>query len=201
MSVDAEQVLDYWFGAEHGEWEAAPGKAQIWFRGGEAVDREIGERFGDAVRAAVAGELEAWAATPRGRLALVILLDQMSRNVHRGSGEAFAGDPRAHRLVEEGLARGVDRELRPCQRPFLYMALVHAEDLACQDRACALFEALAAEAPPDKRGPFDQYLHFARLHRDIIARFGRFPGRNARLGRESTPEERDFLAKPGSSFG
>jgi len=201
METTSDDVLAFWFGEEHGDWEAAPGKASMWFRGGADVDREIRERFGDAVRRAGAGELDGWAETPRGRLSLVVLLDQMTRNIHRGSGEAFACDERVRVLVAEGLVAGVDRELRPVERTFFYMPLMHAEDLACQDRCLALFEALSAEASHEHRERFAANVEYARRHRDVVARFGRFPHRNQRLRRESTPEEREFLKQPGSSFG
>lgn len=192
MSID--DVLEFWFGPELGG--PFPDELrQRWFRGGEAFDREIRERFAADVERAARGELEDWAGTPRGRLALVLLLDQFTRNIYRGDGKAFACDARAEQLAIEGVERGEDRALPAAARSFLYMPLMHAENLELQNRCVALFEAHAREDPD---GDFAKY---ARMHRDVIERFGRFPHRNARLGRESTEEEIEFLRQPGSSFG
>lgn len=187
MTEAYEEVLDYWFGPGD---TVSDEVRQRWFKKSEATDRDIRERFGDAVARAGRGELDEWAATPRGRLALVILLDQFTRNIHRERPEAFACDAKAQRLVSEGLGRGDDRELSAAQRAFLYMPLMHAEDFELQNRGVALFEAAG-------QGSFADY---ARRHRDIIERFGRFPHRNAVLGRESTTEELEFLREPGSFF-
>jgi uncharacterized protein (DUF924 family) len=194
MSQRIDDVLEYWFGPDL----AGPIPDELskrWFRGSEAFDREVRERFGPDVERAARGELEDWAGTPRGRLALVLLLDQFTRNIHRGDGRAFACDARARELALAGVERGDDRALPAAARSFLYMPLMHAEDLELQDRGVALFEAL------DRETSGGDHAKYARMHRDIIARFGRFPHRNARLGRESTEEEIEFLKQPGSSFG
>ncbi len=135
------------------------------------------------------GGLEQWRSTPLAALALVVVLDQFSRNMFRGTPRAFAGDPAALAAATVALERGFDRLLSPAERIFMYLPFEHAEDLAAQHRSLALFEAL---------DPND--LEYARRHHEIIARFGRFPHRNAVLGRESTPEEIEFLKGPGSSF-
>ena len=135
------------------------------------------------------GELERWQSTPLAALALVVVLDQFSRNMFRGTRRAFAGDPAALAAATHMLEGGFDRLLCAQERTFVYMPFEHAEDLAAQRRSLVLFEAL---------DPND--MEYARRHHDIIARFGRFPHRNAVLGRESTPEEIEFLKRPGSSF-
>jgi len=182
MVATPEEVLTYWF-------EGGPDRTARWFGAGPATDAEVRRRFGDTLERAARGELDEWAATPRGRLALVVVLDQFSRNVHRGTARSFAQDSRALALCLEGLGRGEDRALAPVERAFFYMPLQHAEDAGVQERSVACFERLAAEAP-DVAG----FLDYARQHRDAIARFGRFPHRNATLSRRSTPEEDAFLA-------
>ncbi len=185
-------VLDFWFGT-------ADAFDARWFNGGQAFDREIGERFGATIDAALAGELDAWTATTDGALALIVVLDQFTRNVHRGTPRAFAGDARALALAQALIAGGADRALPPLRRWFVYLPLEHAEDLALQDACVARFEALLAEAGA-QREAIASALDYARRHRDVIARFGRFPHRNAILGRASTAEELDFLRQPGSRF-
>jgi uncharacterized protein (DUF924 family) len=171
-----------------------------WFRRDEAFDARVRERFGGVLEAAARGGHDAWTATPRGRLALVVVLDQLSRNALRGTAGSFAQDARARKAATEGIDRGEDRELPPLERMFLYMPLVHAEDRAAQARAVSLFEELARDAPPTLASSLADALRFARMHRDIMERFGRFPHRNAILGRESTAEEIEFLKKDGSRF-
>src|SRR5690606_32287203 len=138
--------------------------------------------------------------TPQGRLALIILLDQFPRNMYRETPQAFAFDAKARALTLEGLQAGDDQALRPIERVFFYLPLEHAEDLALQHRCVELFETLAASLPEETRKSFDGFTDFARKHRVIVERFGRFPHRNAILGRESTDEEIAFLRTPGSSF-
>ena len=187
MNADAE-VLDFWFGAEPLATRAE------WFRKDEAFDARIRARFGGLVDDAIDGRLP----LPDGAeavLARLILLDQFPRNLFRGQARAFAGDATARALALGLIDAGGERVLHPLQRWFVYLPLEHAEDLALQDRSCALFAALAAEAPG-----FDSALDYAERHRDVIRRFGRFPHRNAALGRASTDEERAYLATPGSGF-
>jgi uncharacterized protein (DUF924 family) len=176
-----DDLLAYWF---------APGTSERWFVKDPAFDSELDRRFGALAAAAARGELDSWAETPRGALALTILLDQLTRNIHRGSPEAFAQDARARAVARAAIAAGHDALLTPLERPFLYLPFEHSEDPADQDRAVELFTAL---------GNAEQ-LDYAERHRTIIQRFGRFPHRNAILGRESTAEETAFLAGPNSSF-
>ena len=165
------------------------------------LNNEIEQRFGAAVRAARAGQLDEWADDPRGRLALVILLDQFARNIFRGTADAFAADDRALALTQEAMERGHDTELDPIERVFLYMPLQHAESKVVQEQSVATYEALAESVPAAQRERFEGFTKYARLHRDIVARFGRFPHRNAILGRPSTEAERDYLAGDAPRFG
>ncbi|MGH8648383.1 MAG: DUF924 family protein, partial [Burkholderiales bacterium] len=152
-------------------------------------------------RRAARGELEPeWAATPRGRIALIVVLDQFSRHIHRGKPAAFAQDPAAQRLAAAGVEQGVDRGLTPAQRAFFYLPFEHAEDLGLQQRGVRLFQRLATEVAPAWRKEYTGFSDYAGHHRDIIERFGRFPHRNTILGRASTPEEIEFLKQPGASF-
>jgi len=182
----SEEILTYWFGGP--DW-AGPDRMQLWFRGGEHVDREIRERFGADVELARRGELNAWAEAARGRLALIILLDQFPRNIHRGSPEAYAKDALALELSLAGLDNGQYATLNGFEQMFFVLPLGHAEDLAAQDRALACCEAWVKSLPPALQGMGQGALGHAREHRDVIARFGRFPTRNELLGRTSTPEE------------
>jgi uncharacterized protein (DUF924 family) len=188
-----QDVLSFWMG---------DGKSPraAWFQKSDAFDESIRSRFEDAIDRASSGLLDAWADGPWGALALVVLLDQMSRNAFRGTPRSFAYDVRAREIATRAIDAGHDAQLAPLERAFLYMPLVHAEDRASQARAVALFEVLAASAPAELADYFKNSVKFARLHRDIVDRFGRFPHRNAVLGRASTPEEVAFLKEPGSSF-
>ena len=184
----ASDILAFWFGPQpHAERD-------VWFRKDDAFDREIRDRFGDALGAGIAGAFGEWCVAPPGSLARVILLDQFTRNAFRDTPDAFAGDSRALATTLHALDRGFDATLDPYERWFLYMPLEHAEDLALQDRAVELFAALARDTGVDSPLPW------VNRHRDVIRRFGRFPHRNQILGRASTDEERSFLEEPGSRF-
>lgn len=189
----ADELLDYWFGPKDGpEW----GKLRkLWFGGGPAVDEECRTRFGDLHVQADAGDLDAWRDWPEDCLALVILLDQFSRNLYRGTWKAFASDAKALALAEHAIKRGWDQQFEPVQRWFLYLPFEHAENLAAQHRALALFSAL----PDDDNRKIA--VDYAQKHLDVIEKFGRFPHRNEMLGRPSTPEETKYLAEGGTRFG
>jgi uncharacterized protein (DUF924 family) len=192
---DPESILSFWFGALDAHGRADRAHRERWWLKDPAFDRTLAERFGDDVEAALAGRLEPWNEAPRSALALVLLCDQLPRNLFRGSGRAFAGDPRAFDAAERAIARGFDRTLSPDERGFLYMPYMHREDLAAQDRAVELFRQMAAV------DPVHQYsVDFALKHRAVIAQFGRFPHRNAALGRTSTTAELDHVAQPGTGF-
>lgn len=197
----AEALLDYWFGRGDDPAEFARHQ-QRWFAGGEAVDRDIAERFAGLHTRAAKGELDAWAAQARGRLALILIFDQLSRNLYRSRAEAFAFDPRAFALAESGVALGLDRDLSAAERVFFLMPYQHVESLPAQERSVELFEQLAAvEAPPYVRAALEGFARYAREHRAIVARFGRFPHRNHVLGRQSTSEERSYLEGGAPTFG
>jgi uncharacterized protein (DUF924 family) len=188
MNASDAEVLAFWFGPPPLAVRAE------WFRKDPAFDDTIRARFGARVAAAIDGGLP----TPDGAeavLARLILLDQFPRNLFRGQARAFAGDAQALALALDLIDHGGERALHPLQRWFVYLPLEHAEDLSLQDRSCALFAALAAEVPG-----FDSALDYAERHREVIRRFGRFPHRNAALGRASTADEAAYLATPGSGF-
>lgn len=190
---NAQDVLDFWLGDGLQLGWCSDNRDELWFGGGPELDADIRQRFGPLVEQAMAGGLGDWEAHMHTRLALVLLLDQFTRNIHRGQPRAFAGDVRAQRLVRDALATGLDRDLATVGHVFLYMPLVHAEDLASQDEAVARFQRLVDTSPPELSETLGRNLHFAQLHRDIVRRFGRFPHRNTALGRASTAEEVDFL--------
>ncbi|MEG2048619.1 MAG: DUF924 family protein [Comamonas sp.] len=196
------QVLEYWLGAEQPTNATALARKQLWFTKDEAVDEEIRHRFGAVMQEALAGRLNDDAATPLGRLAVIIVLDQFMRNAHRGTPKSFAGDPLALQLALDGVAHGHDTDdsIPPVARIFFYLPLEHAEDLAMQQHSVVAFEQLAQEASPDTRDFFAGTADYAHRHRDVIERFGRFPHRNPILGRESTAEEKAYLAQPGAGF-
>ncbi|HET9653238.1 MAG TPA: DUF924 family protein, partial [Usitatibacter sp.] len=165
-----------------------------WFRKDVAFDEEIRRRFGELHAAAAARSLDAWRASPEPMLALVIVLDQFSRNIYRGDARAFAQDAHALECAKEAVVRGDDLAMLPVERQFLYLPFEHSEDLADQETGVERMRSL--DAFDETRGISD----WAVRHRDIIRRFGRFPHRNAALGRDSTPEEVEFLKQPGSGF-
>ncbi|MFS2035477.1 DUF924 family protein [Polaromonas sp. CT11-55] len=194
------QVLDYWLGdGIEKDWPTQD-LGKRWFSGGAELDAEIHTRFGAAVDEALAGGLRDWEQPPLHRLALVILLDQFTRNIFRGTARAFAGDDRAQQLVRQAVAAGEDQQLPWAARLFLYMPLMHAESPALQDECVARFTRLVADAPEALKQRLQGNLDYAHQHRDIIKLFGRFPYRNAVLGRADTPEEQDFLQR-GPRFG
>ncbi|WP_276488214.1 DUF924 family protein [Ectopseudomonas mendocina] len=196
-----QPLLDWWFGADPGTaTEIAAARHGLWFGKRDSQDREAEARFGAQVEQALAGGLREWCDDPQGWLALLILLDQLPRMIFRDTPRAFAGDSLARPLLRDGLDRGWDRRLAPIQRVFAYLIFEHSEDLPLQNRAVGLFTDLLNEAADDERAVFAGYLDFAERHQRIIARFGRFPHRNAILARSSTDEEQAFLREPGSRF-
>ena len=188
-----DELLAYWVGPPTADGSVPRDRAALWFGGDAATDHDIRSRFGDALERACRGELTGWGATARGRLATVILLDQFSRNCFRGSTRAFAQDAAALTLARDAIARGDEQPLTLLERVFLYLPFEHAEDPAAQDESVRRFASLVAEAPPVARAAFEEFLRYAADHRDCIARFGRFPQRNATLGRTSTRDERAYL--------
>jgi len=193
--ITAETILDFWFDRPGFAAAGQPLRPRpAWFEKNEAFDALIRDRFEDAVEAALAGGLADWEAQAGSALALIILLDQFTRNIYRGTPKAFAGDERARAVAHKAIGRGLDIKVQPVMRQFFYLPFEHSELTTDQDLAVLLFTALEKELPG-----YDLLL-WAERHRDIIARFGRFPHRNAILGRDNTPEEIEFLKQPGSSF-
>jgi Uncharacterized protein conserved in bacteria len=173
---------------------------KLWWSKNPDIDTECRTRFAPLVQQAAANQLDDWTESPRSMLALVLLLDQMPRNIYRDTAQAFAHDELARQCSHLALAMGLDADLPPLARVFLYLPLEHAEDLDDQEYVVQLMGALAKAASAEDKATFDGYADYARRHHAVIARFGRFPHRNRILARESTPEEIDFLKQPGSSF-
>jgi uncharacterized protein (DUF924 family) len=188
MTATAADVLAFWFGA-------ADVARDEWFRKDPDFDARIRDRFGALVEQALAGGLADWEGAAGAALARVLLLDQFTRNIFRDTSRAFDGDAQALALARSMVARGADQALPPLRRVFTYLPFEHAEDEAAQRESLRLFGALAAAHPA-----LASYDDYARRHAAVIERFGRFPHRNAILGRASTPEEIAFLREPGSSF-
>ncbi|HEY9513156.1 MAG TPA: DUF924 family protein [Rhodanobacter sp.] len=189
----AREVLAFWF---------ADGHTPHWFARSTGFDAQIRTRFAAAVDAASAGQLDDWVHTPEGWLALLIMLDQFRRNLYRDDARAWACDGQALTLALAGIERGDDQRLPPLQRVFAYMPLEHAENLVLQHRCVALFAALCTVAglDPEQRILLESFLDYARRHQRVIERFGRFPHRNALLGRSGTSAELAYLALPGAGF-
>ncbi len=195
-----QDVLTFWFGAYPLTTEAMQRVQAQWFQKDDAFDNRLRERFLPTIEAALAGQLGDWPGNDDGWLALLVVLDQFTRNAFRGQTKSFAGDPLALQTAIEGIAAGRDQRVPPQARPFCYLPLEHAEDRELQARSVALFDALAKS--PDAQ-PADYYantLDYAHRHQDVIERFGRFPHRNAILGRTCTEEELAYLAQPGAGF-
>jgi len=188
-------ILSFWFGdptdpdGDYGQ------QRSIWFKKDPKFDQTVREQFSTDYQQAAAGQLQAWRRQPRSCLALILLLDQLPRNMFRGQPQSFATDSQAREAAEHALEQGFDQQLLPVERLFIYVPLEHSENLAHQQRAVALFETLV-QAHPELSSTLD----YAIRHRDIIQRFGRFPHRNAILNRASTAAEAAFLQQPGSGF-
>lgn len=192
-----EDVLRFWLGEPGADPFA---NQEMWWKKDPALDGEIRQRFGATLEAGIRGELASWEETPRGRLALVVLFDQYSRNMFRGTPRAFAQDALARAVALKAMAAGDESVLSTVERQFLYMPLMHAEDETLQQRCVACFARLATECSAAERKTFEHGLAYAKKHAEIVERFGRFPHRNAVLGRATTKEEAEFLTQPGSSF-
>jgi uncharacterized protein (DUF924 family) len=200
------EILEYWFGT--GPWTQArlDERNRFWFGGDgpaaqAARDADIREKLEPLLERAARGEFASWAASPKRRLALILLLDQVPRNCYRGTAAAFAFDGEALQLAAEGIQLAADAALDPVERVFFYLPLEHAESLEAQDAAVDAFARLVAEAPPELRDYCAYTAQYAKKHRDLIARFGRFPHRNAMLGRESTAIEKEWLVAHPNYFG
>ena len=194
MTDTATGVHDFWFGELDENGLCKTDRNTLWFGADDATDARCRELFGASLSLARHTELDAWAATDHGLIALVVLLDQFSRNIHRGTAQAFGGDPQALALAQDAIASGRHLRLPMIHRVFLYLPLEHSEELALQHQCVALFEDLAKLSDHLQFASFTRY---AMAHRDVIAQFGRFPHRNAVLGRQSTPDELAYLEQHG----
>ena len=198
---DAEEILGFWFGDARASPAKAEARMSLWFEANPATDALIHERFGVAVDAAGRGELAAWTAAARPALALVVLLDQFPRNIWRGTPRAFAHDERALAVARQVLAVGFLRELAPIEQPFLILPFQHSESLQAQRESVRLCREIMTMAPVEWRTTLATFAPYADQHLELIERFGRFPHRNAVLGRASTEDEEAYLAAGGETFG
>jgi uncharacterized protein (DUF924 family) len=196
-----DQILSFWFREQELSAPQIDRRMDIWFGEDPAFDEAIMVGFEDDVEAASNGRLDHWAEEPRGRLALILLIDQFRRNIHRNTAKAFSHDKLALKLCVEGAVKKKDKGLTPIQKVFFYMPLQHAESVKVQAKSVELFNKLAESVSPTYRETFLTVAQFAELHKDIVDQFGRFPHRNKLLGRENTPEENEYLAGDSPDFG
>lgn len=195
-----ESVLYFWFGELCEQWTRED-RNRLWFTSNGAFDEQIRDEFGAALKQASQGLLDDWAQTAEGALALILVLDQFSRCVHRATAGAFACDPRAQAHAEQALAQDMDQQLALVQRQFMYMPLMHSEQLSHQKLSVQLCSSLLEALPPSRKERGENILLHAREHHDLVARFGRFPHRNKILGRKSTAQELDWLKHHGKGYG
>lgn len=198
---EIRRVLDFWFTDCQRDAPNIDARMDRWFGGEPALDEQIRENFAGLIERAAGGELDDWRRTPAGRLALVILLDQFPRNIHRGRAAAYAHDRRALEICVEGTVNGDYKQLTPEQQLFFFMPLQHAESRKIQAKSVSVYRALARRVSETLRETFETAAQFAELHHDIIAEFGRFPHRNDVLGRENTPAEAEYLSADAPDFG
>ena len=200
MTNRIEDILEFWFGHFPTPYTPDISKIDMWFKNGSAYDREIFIKFAIDYEKAVNLQLDDWQDSHRGRLALIILLDQFSRHIHRGTAAAFAQDSVAQTLCIDGIAAGDDARLHPVERSFFYLPLEHAEDLEKQKLSIRAFSQLVADVPEVYQEKYKSNLSFARAHHFVIEKFGRFPELNEILERDSTEEEKAFLSSGKYSF-
>ena len=199
--VSPDDILDDWIGPAAHDAVLAEARKRVWFGKSDAVDRDLQVRYLPTIEALAGGLDEVWAARgPRPRLAAIIAMDQFTRNIFRETPNAFALDTRALGLAKEGLVLGQDRELTEVEQMFFYLPLEHSERAADQQLSLDLFTKLLETARPAFKAMAEDTLDYANKHKAVIEQFGRFPHRNAILGRPSTPEEQEYLAQPGSGF-
>ncbi len=199
IRIDA--ILSLWFMEKELSAPQIDGRMDLWFGDDQVFDQEIVQEFSDDVERASDGELDHWAHEPRGRLALILLLDQFRRNIYRNTADAFAKDKIALKLCVEGAIEKKDKDLSPIQRVFFYMPLQHAESRKVQKKSCEIFKRLSNAVSPTYKETFVTVLQFAELHADIIEQFGRFPHRNKLLKRKNTPKEDEYLEGDVPAFG
>ena len=196
-----DEILSFWFKEQELSAPQIDRRMDIWFGENPDFDDEVEAKFSDDVAGASTGKLDHWAEDPRGRLALIILIDQFRRNIYRNTEKAFSRDRLALKLCVEGAMEKKDKSLTPIQKVFFYMPLQHTESRKVQTKCAELYSRLAESVSPTYRETFLTVAQFAELHKDIINQFGRFPHRNALLGRENTPEEDKYLAGDSPDFG
>ncbi len=196
-----DEILSFWFKEQALSAPQIDRRMDIWFGEDAEFDAAIKAEFEDDMERASQGELDHWADEPRGRLALILLIDQFRRNVYRNTAKAFSHDKLALKLCVEGAMAKKDKGLTPIQKVFFYMPLQHAESAKVQAKSVELFNKLAESVSPTYQETFLTVAQFAELHKDVIDQYGRFPHRNELLGRENTPEEDEYLANDGPDFG
>ena len=202
MSIETiSEIAAVWLDSSLESPEAASNRREWWYTGGAAVDDDIRARFGDLIPKACAGKLMAWQSTPDGALALIVLLDQFTRSIYRNTPRAYAGDACAYDVVTRAIEQNLDSALPTVSRIWLYHPFHHAEDVEDQDKGLALLDKLREEAPAEWHPYVERSIEGWARHRNIVARFGRFPHRNAVLGRDSTEEEYDFLKANDETYG
>lgn len=200
MDKRAQEILDFWFGRIENTVLPSQNRTNIWFGGGEQVDTEIREKFGEDLDKAILGERKDWENEPRGSLALIIVFDQFSRNIHRGMPMAFTQDQKALDLCIRGIERQYDHEVSLIERAFFYMPLMHSESLEMQTTSVRAFKMLVDLSFPEARPLFQNFFEYSLKHYEVVEKFGRFPTRNSILGRESTKEELEYIEKNGNEF-
>ncbi|MDX1512394.1 MAG: DUF924 family protein [Gammaproteobacteria bacterium] len=201
MLAGVDEILSFWFAGAKESAEALRRQNAVWFGSDRDFDHEVRARFETTLELADTGACDHWTGEPRSHLALILLFDQFPRNIHRGTAQAFAYDDKALGLSLDGIDAGADQALDLLERVFFYMPLQHVESLEVQSRSVELNAALAEQAPEPLRDYMSEVLGYAVSHRDIIAQFGRFPHRNAVLGRDSTAEEQAYLDGGAARFG
>lgn len=184
-----QKILHYWFGPTSG--------SKLWFGGDESIDAEIREKFSGDLEDAASGKLKNWEDTPESCIALVVLLDQFSLQLFREQSKSYDQSAMAVPIAERAIGRGFDKKLSFAKRAFLYMPFMHAEDLKLQEKGVELFSQLVDECAPENRKQAEGFLKFAKVHRDVVRQYGRFPGRNECYGRTNTPEEQKYLDEGG----
>ncbi len=199
--IRIDEILTFWFREKELSAPQIDGRMDLWFGEDRVFDQQVVNDFADDVERASGGELDHWAHEPRGRLALILLLDQFRRNIYRNTLEAFAKDNLALRLCVEGATQKMEKGLSPIQRVFFYMPLQHAESRKVQKKSCEIYRRRCDAVSPTYRETFETIAQFAELHADIVERYGRFPHRNKLLKRANTAEEDEYLAGDAPTFG
>ncbi|HKI73398.1 MAG TPA: DUF924 family protein [Pseudomonadales bacterium] len=197
----ADDIIEFWIGPAATDPEESSARARLWYQSTPESDEDLRHRFGDLLNQAEQGELEHWRETANGTLALVILMDQFSRNLYRGTAQAFSNDDHVAAVAEQAVDTGLDQQMSWIGRAFLYHPFEHSERIDRQERSVELFSKLVEDAPGDWKKHLEGFAEYAAEHRNVVKQFGRFPHRNAVLGRESTPEEIAYLDSGARRYG